>query len=71
MCYDVVPYSVEKTCKCWMCGWKYFKFIHDQTHFQEANYRIAGIFRGYKCSRFSPVPQKFISLLNSRRVQYY
>ncbi len=19
-------------------GWKYFKFIHDQTHFQEANY---------------------------------
>ena len=31
-------------------------------------YRIAGIFRGYKCSRFSriePVPRKFI---NSRRV---
>ena len=39
-------------------------------------YRIAGIFRGYKCSRFSriePVPQKFIptKIYNSRRVQYY
>ncbi len=34
-------------------------------------YRIAGIFRGYKCLRFSrikPVPRKF---MNSRRVQYY
>ncbi len=31
-------------------------------------YRIAGIFRGYKCSRIEPVPRKF---MNSRRVQYY
>ncbi len=40
------------------------------------SYRIAGIFRGYKCSRFSriePVPRKFIptKISNSRRVQYY
>ena len=39
-------------------------------------YRIAGIFRGYKCSRFSriePVPRTFIptKIYNSRRVQYY
>ena len=42
----------------------------------QARYHIAGIFRGYKCSRFSriePVPRKFIptKIYNSRRVQYY
>ena len=44
--------------------------VHDN------HYRIAGIFRGYKCSQFSriePVPRKFIptKIYNSRRVQYY
>ncbi len=39
-------------------------------------YRIAGIFRGYKCSRFSrfsPCTAKIIptKIYNSRRVQYY
>ena len=39
-----------------LCGQSFYSSVLDRV----TTYRIAGIFRGYKCSRIEPVPRKFI-----------